>query len=115
MTIAEARDKCKSLLTPVPRDMLIIATLILASSASFGLGYVAGLDAGQGSAVLLESPASTATSTLGQVVAAKNGTKYYPLGCTAADRIAQANKVWFISAVAAQEAGYSPSANCKGL
>ena len=45
MTIAEARDKCKSLVAKVPRDVLILSILVLASFLSFGLGYFAGLDA----------------------------------------------------------------------
>jgi len=46
MTIAEARDKCKSLTAKVPRDALILTILILTSFLSFGFGYLAGLDAG---------------------------------------------------------------------
>ena len=111
MTIAEAREKCKSALGRVPRDVLIIAILFLASSASFGLGYLAGQDAGQGSEA---SPLAAAT-TSGQFVASKNGTKYYLPGCAGAGRISDANKVWFISASAAQSAGYAPATDCKGL
>jgi hypothetical protein len=46
MTIADLRDKCKSLIAKVPKDALILAILILTSFLSFGLGYLAGLDAG---------------------------------------------------------------------
>jgi hypothetical protein len=119
MTIAEARDKCKSALGRIPRDVLILAILLLASSASFGLGYFAGRDAGQGSIIPLnESPTTASESgaaTVGQVVASKNGTKYYLPDCAGADRISEANKVWFASAAAAAAAGYAPAANCKGL
>jgi hypothetical protein len=54
MIIAEARAKCKSLLErfltlrQTARDVLIFGVLILASLLSFGLGYLAGVDAGQG-------------------------------------------------------------------
>ncbi len=44
MTITEAREKCKSLVAKVPRDVLILGILVLASSVSFWLGYLAGLD-----------------------------------------------------------------------
>lgn len=47
MTIAEAREKCKSLVGRVPRDVLIISIIILVALFSFGLGYLAGLDAAQ--------------------------------------------------------------------
>ena len=119
MTIAETREKCKSLLARVPRDVLILSVLLIASTLSFGLGYLAGLDAGQGSQTTTEDlsstlPATTGTET-GQVVASKNGTKYYLPGCAGAGRISEANKVWFASVALATKAGYTPAANCKGI
>jgi hypothetical protein len=126
MTIAEAREKCKSLVGRVPRDASIVAVIVLASSASFGLGLLAGQDAGQGSDKVItiektaeEAPVAAAsaaqTPTTGRVVASKNGTKYYPPDCAGAARISDANKVWFVSPDAALKAGYEPAANCKGL
>lgn len=136
MTIAEAREKCKSLLQSLagraPRDAVIVAVIVLASSASFGLGFLAGRDAGQGSDKVItieETTSATATSSanstlstgsinspqVGKVVASKNGTKYYLPDCAGASRISDANKVWFVSADAAVKAGYEPAANCKGL
>lgn len=127
MTIAEAREKCKSFVKRAPRDAVIVAVVVLASSASFGLGFLAGQGAGQGSnkVITVESsppavpPAEESVATTGQVVgrvvASKNGTKYYLPGCTGASRISDANKVWFTSADAAVKAGYELAANCKGL
>lgn len=124
MTIPEAREKCKSLLGRVPRDVAIVAVIVLASSASFGLGFLAGRDAGQGSdkAITIEETSVAGTSSTaqlptqaGRVVVSKNGTKYYSPDCAGASRISDANKVWFASAAAAREAGYEPAANCKGL
>lgn len=117
MTIAELREKCKVAVAKIPRDTLVLGILVLASSASFGLGYLAGRDTGQGSEALatpLPTTAQTDQAT-GQVVASKNGTKYYLPSCAGASRIADANKVWFVSASAATEAGYAPAANCNGL
>lgn len=125
MTIPEAREKCKSLLARAPRDALIVAVVMLTSSASFGLGFLAGRDAGQGRVITIEESAlatppteeqvAPAERVAGQVVASKNGTKYYPPDCAAAGRISDANKIWFASVSAAREAGYEPAANCKGL
>jgi hypothetical protein len=106
----------------VPRDVLIIAILILASSASFGLGYMAGRDAGQGTGsggsplagVASDSPITVSSAT-GRFVASKSGTKYYLPGCAGADRISDANKVWFTSSSVARAAGYEPAENCSGL
>jgi hypothetical protein len=132
MIIAEAREKCKSLARRMPRDAVIVAVIILASSASFGLGFLAGRDAGQGSDRVItvgetgESSAATSSAAqlptdstgspqAGRVVASKNGTKYYLPDCAGASRIPDANKVWFVSGAAAMKAGYEPAANCKGI
>jgi len=109
MTIAEARDKCKSLAAKVPRDALILGILILASSLSFGLGYLA--------APVPDVACALSQTTIdeGKFVASKSGTKYYLPSCAGAERISETNKVWFVSASAASAAGYSPAANCKGI
>ena len=102
--------------------MLILGVLVLTSSVSFGLGYLTGLDAGAGVPVPIVTEAlsqsigdasTTTTSAAGRVVASKNGTKYYPAGCAGANRISDANKVWFASVAAAMNAGYALAANCK--
>ena len=115
ITIAEARQICKNLVGRVPRDILIIVILILAALCSFGLGYLAGLDAGQGSGLSVETSPIVATSSDGRVLASKSGTKYYLPWCAGAERITDENKVWFTSSAAASNASYAPSANCKGL
>ncbi|MDE2021812.1 MAG: hypothetical protein KGI71_02735 [Patescibacteria group bacterium] len=119
MTVADLRGKCKNFLThlserkaALPRDVIILGVLVFASLLSFGLGYLAGIEAGQGSNAV--NPISVApTSAAEQVVASKNGTKYYPPSCAAAARITDANKVWFVSASAAEAAGYTLSTNCE--
>lgn len=50
-----------------------------------------------------------------QLVASKNGTKYHRLTCPGAAQIKEENKVYFDSIQAAQAAGYTAAANCKGL
>jgi len=112
MNIADMGQKSKTLLKKTPRDVLIMAILISTSSASFGLGYLAGRDSGQGSGALLES--STPLSGT-PVVASKTGTKYYLPDCPGADKISEANKVWFASSEVARTQNYSPAENCPGL
>jgi len=104
------------LASKAPRDALIIGVLVLASSASFGLGYLAGLDAtGQGNDAVREESPFTTKAAEGNIVASKNGTKYYLPSCAGADKISDANKIWFVSAELARAAGYTPAANCKGI
>jgi len=121
------REKCKIVaagIRRVPRDILALTVVVLASSASFGLGYLAGRDAAleptaQGAleqTILLNEASCEASSGGGQcVLASQNGTKYYLSSCAGADRISDANKIWFVSAAAARAAGYEPAANCDGL
>jgi len=109
------RDKCKRILTVVPRDVLIIAILICASLASFGLGYLAGIDSAQNASRALVEGSPTSTGQSGEVVASKTGTKYYSLDCPGVSRISEDNKVWFASADLARAQGYEPAANCDGL
>lgn len=124
MTISETRGKCKALIGRIPRDVLVISVVILASTFSFGLGYLVGRDTAepaqftliQGQSGALSHDAQPAQGkTGGKFVASKNGSKYYLSQCAGAGRISDANKIWFESAAAAREAGYSPAANCPGI
>jgi hypothetical protein len=45
--------------------------------------------------------------------ASKTGTKYYPAGCTGANRIKENSKIWFASEEEAKLAGYSRATSCK--
>lgn len=112
MTIAEVRDKCKALGAKIPRDYLILGVLVLASSLSFMLGYLSGREAGQESAFSITVSPASEIGAEGQVVASKNGTRYYPPDCPAAGRLSDANKIWFASPAAAEEAGYAAATNC---
>lgn len=51
----------------------------------------------------------------GALVASKGGTKYHFPWCSGAQRISEANKIWFGSVEEARKAGYTPAGNCKGL
>ena len=51
----------------------------------------------------------------GKLVASKSGAKYHFPWCSGAQRISEANKIWFNSVEEARKAGYTPASNCKGL
>jgi hypothetical protein len=130
MTIAEVAQRGKAGFTALPRDILVVAILVLCSTASFGLGLLAGRDlAGEGGGFSI-SELPLAASSLGaleetkkeeplpaggQVVGSKNGSKYHLPWCSGAKTIIEANKVWFASKEVAEQAGYTPAGNCKGL
>lgn len=62
-------------------------------------------------------PTSERTNSAEQVsvVASKSGTKYHLLTCPGAKQIKPENKITFTSPEAAEAAGYTKAANCKGL
>lgn len=138
MTIAGLVRRSKALYEATPRDVFIVFVLILSASASFGLGVLAERDleqlarpGGSGfgtseiplTAGVLEAlkeaappaPLPVNLPAGGQVVASKNGTKYFLPWCGGATLILDANKVWFSSREEAEKAGYQPAANCRGL
>lgn len=114
MTIADMREKCKAVISTIPRDLLIISVLVVASTASFWLGYLAGRDVGQGSGLSAE-PSSTPLGTLAEVVASRTGTKYYRPECPGVAAISEKNRVWFVSSDLARTQGYEPADNCDGI
>lgn len=114
MTIAELREKCKTAVARVPRDVRVLILLVLVAFLCFGLGYLAGFDAaGQGMGVSVGT-SPLATSSEARVVASRSGTKYYFPWCSGAARIADTNKVWFSSVAAAETQGYTPAKGCGG-
>ena len=117
MTIAEVRTKCKTLLASIPKDALVLAVLVLASLASFGLGFLAGQESrggeGQELSITTSYPEPASSTPAGAIVASKNGTRYYPPGCAGADRISATNKVYFATAAAAEAKGYQLASGCK--
>jgi hypothetical protein len=70
----------------------------------------------------VEAPGATETlvdsvvpGTAGNFVASKSGTKYHRADCPGASQIKPENKIFFATAAAAEQAGYTKAANCPGL
>ena len=116
-------------LSSAPSYLVPVLILILASSASFGLGVLAGKDMGTERAPKAQSGIQIGTSALvtpipgsseaprelGVYVASKSGTRYYLPSCSGAGRIKEENKVWFQTTLDAEAAGYTPANACPGL
>lgn len=119
----------KQRLSSAPSYLVPVLILLLATSASFGLGVLAGKDLGGEGAAPAQTGISIGTSTLatplpgspdvpvatGTYVASKNGSKYYLPSCSGAGRIKEENKVWFQTVEDAVAAGYTPANACPGL
>ena len=144
MTIADWLERGKEALQGIPREKRLAAAILGASTLAFGLGIASSKDwsisevpamhaaaampeAGQGawqkatdaqaatSTKKSVAPTTAAPATTGKYVASKSGSKFYLPSCAGAKRIRDENKVWFETEAAAEAAGYSPAANCKGL
>ena len=143
MTIAQFRQRGNSLLAGIPKDLLVALVVILASSASFGLGIYTAKDLNQtateafriddistSTKEVLGASAMVATQKIletgtpgnetsvaqaGSYVASKNGTKYYLASCKGAKRIKDENKIWFTTLEEAKASGRTPASTCPGL
>ena len=112
------RERSKNLLATLPRDVLLVAVLLLVASFSFGFGILVGQDSGSGAPFSVCDSTATPKPVLdagGEVVASKTGTKYFLPWCSGAKNINTENLMTFASANDAKAAGYTPAANCKGL
>lgn len=121
----------------IPKDVLVIAIVILAAGAGFGTGLLAGREGSQAKDQLWienlpqeeREPAPQAkvpvqaaaavtaipAATTGTYVAAKTGSVYYLPTCSGAKRIKEENKVWFQTKADAEAKGYQPAKSCPGL
>ncbi len=97
--------------------------LIIVAIIAFGLGRMSvysNLKSSENMATVSVEEVSTSigvtsTKDAETVVASKNGTKYHLPWCSGALRIKEENKITFNTKKEAEDAGYSPAANCKGI
>ena len=118
------------------QDVVLVGAIMLLGVVSFGLGRLS-TNGEQANVVLCselphisthqepptvgDQAAAAATTAVagtvsgGAVVGSRSGSTYHLPWCSGAQRIKEENKVWFASREAAEEAGYHPAKNCKGL
>jgi hypothetical protein len=111
-------------------DIFTALIIVLTAISAFGLGRLSAIYDAKAPLVIknaAEAPASSttvsvrssvntkppATTGAGKYLASKNGQKYYPADCPAASRVSEQNRIWFNSAVEAEQAGLSLSSACK--
>lgn len=115
------------------REIYTILLILLVGFCSFGLGRLSKLQESKspiqlehtftGTVATVAASPSVASAAMadklvvpgGQFIASKGGTKYHFPWCSGAQRISEANKIWFTSVEEARKAGYTPASNCKGL
>ncbi len=142
MSIQGISSKFKALLRN--EEVLLALLIVVVSLVSFALGrFSVGtigaptsqdatvLEAGEGTSPSLENPSQKAENIIkterspekstgavsaeGGYVASKSGTKYHLPWCSGAKRIKEENKVFFKTKEEAENAGYTPASNCKGI
>lgn len=109
----------------------VALVIVLVAVISFGLGRLSKIENSK-PPIKITNPASASlgipgngigqgsgtppdATFLGQYVASKNGTKYHLPWCSGAQTIKEENKIWFNTKTDAENAGYSPASNCKGI
>lgn len=128
---------------PVPsrrgETILLVVCIALAGTGGYGLGRLSCIESERkpvsieqidifnrlGAAALPATrntspddqgiPDVSSTTASGQVVGSRNSDKYHYPWCSGAQRISEANKVYFNSIEEARAAGYVPAGNCPGL
>ena len=121
-------ERVKQFIHIYQTDIVLAAGIILVSIISFGLGRLSAISKAhipmrieetsvyqlrQGTSTTSTFPGSpTSPTNSAELVASKNGLKYYHPWCTGASRIKDANKITFSSEDEAKAAGYELAANC---
>jgi hypothetical protein len=136
MSIHTLLEKIKGWAGERRPTLIYIGILTLVAVFSFYLGYIARMEtrpiplvaqkplqdrpsvlketqvAKVGDNTSLSTSAAPKDTTSGSFVASKNGTKYYPVACSSAKRIKDANKVFFQTADEAHAEGYTLASGC---
>ncbi|OGD67429.1 hypothetical protein A2442_02900 [Candidatus Campbellbacteria bacterium RIFOXYC2_FULL_35_25] len=101
------------------QDVFLVFTIILVASASFGLGRLSKITENdfplQINNIASVSEVIESNEVKGNYVVSKNGSKYHLPWCSGAQRISETNKIWFETKEEAENKGYTPAANCKGI
>lgn len=108
---------------------VVPAIVVLVGAGAFGLGRLSALPGRQPlrivypeaqlatptSASALSGASASVSVEEGVYVASRSGSKYYLPVCPGVSRIKQENRIYFVSKVQAEAAGYEPASNCPGL
>ncbi len=97
-------------------EIFIVSAALLFAIIMAGAFRLWTLDRGRGKPILQENAFpiyfSGESSESHRFVASKNGTKFYPAACKAAERIKPENRIFFATAIDAQKAGFEATSQC---
>lgn len=118
MIIQNVKEKCKRWWKDHERDIFLLAIVFLIITSLLGAIRLMILrrSMAETQKIRIEENAFPISprQNVGQAyfIASINGGKYYPIGCKAANRIKEENRIWFSSDQEARELGYMPSSQC---
>ncbi len=112
------------------KDILVSIIVILVGTGSFGLGRLSKNSFNPGIKIEYENqPASAVIGATGEIpsnssiytspqngknfFASNRGRKYYSVGCPGGETIKQENRIYFVTAEEAKQAGYELSSSCQ--
>ncbi len=127
MNIPDNIEKSNSVAQTAFNRAFIPIFIILVGLGAFGLYKLSIIEKNRVPVTIemIELPTSTTTSVtkvpeksstnivLGPYVASRGGKTYYPIGCTAAQRLSEKNKIFFQSKEEAERFGYILNKSCK--
>ena len=117
-------DKIKLTIKFIEKDdIFFILLIIFVGIIAFGLGRLSKIEENITSLQIDNSFGNTAfvsefthqNNQKGKYVVSKLGTKYHLPWCSGALRISEENKIWFETKEEAENKGYTPAKNCKGI
>ncbi len=138
--LSDSIKKVKNLIAANQSDLYVALVIFLVGIGSFGLGRLSVIWP-EKQPLRVEYPPPTGKGTLnrqtnrakvgiptasskqaaiiesgkGTYVASKNGSAYHFPWCPGAQKIKDANKIWFTTKEEAEAKGYKPAGNCPGL
>ncbi|MBI2056242.1 MAG: hypothetical protein HYT37_02585 [Candidatus Sungbacteria bacterium] len=126
-------EKVKAWVINSQNDLFIAVIIFLVGIIGFGLGRLS-IVWPQSEPITIEEPeeagnkkeeknttsegresSAIINSTQGRYVASKSGSAYHFPWCPGAQKIKEANKIWFNSKEEAEAKGYKAAGNCEGL
>lgn len=117
-SIDNFREKIKAAARAIPHSALVAVLIVLVAVTSFGLGRLSTIGTQTAPVTVTQpagAPSTTPHSPGGLFVGSRYSSVYHFPWCAGAERIKQANAVWFTSEEDARAAGYRPAQNCPGL
>jgi len=122
--LPEIVNKIKSKIEPYKDDLFTALIIVIVAVIAFGLGRLSAIYE-QKEPIRIEYGVNQTSSAINAVddavdteklyVASKNSDKYHLPWCSGAQRINEANKIWFSSKEEAENMGFKPAGNCEGI